>query len=45
LQFKLADDTLPAGSTRGVSNVLTEEQAVVRLSSGVLLAIHQPAAV
>ena len=45
LQFKLADDILPAGSTRGVSNVLTEERAVVRLSSGVLLAIHQPAAV
>ena len=45
LQFKLADDILPVGSTRGVSNVLTEERAVVRLSSGVLLAIHQPAAV
>lgn len=45
LQFKLADDILPAGSTRGISNVLTEERAVVRLSSGVLLAIHQPAAV
>lgn len=44
LEFPLVDEVLLASSTRGVSNVLTAERAVVRLRSGVLLAIHQPAA-
>ena len=42
LEFPLVDEVLLASSTRGVSNVLAEEQAVVRLNGGVLLAIHQP---
>lgn len=43
LEFPLVNEVLLASSTRGVSNVLVTDQAVVRLDSGVLLAIHQPA--
>ena len=45
LEFPLEDDVLLASSTRGVSNVLAQDRAVVRLRSGVLLAIHQPGSV
>ena len=44
LEFPLVNEVLLASSTRGVSNVLAQEQAVVRLNAGVLLAIHQPGA-
>ncbi len=39
LQYPLRGETLLPGSTRGVSNVLTEPKARVSLSSGVLLAV------
>ena len=40
LRFPLTDGELPAGSSRGVSNVFTEPIAHVRRSAGVLLAIQ-----
>jgi thiamine pyrophosphokinase len=40
LRWPLADEMLPAGSTRGVSNVMTSERAAVHLRGGTLLAIH-----
>jgi thiamine pyrophosphokinase len=41
LEYELADDVLLASSTRGVSNVFTEETVTVRVRNGVVLAIHQ----
>lgn len=40
LEYPLSDDTLVMGSSRGVSNVLTQEQVTVHLRSGFLLCIH-----
>jgi thiamine pyrophosphokinase len=40
LYYPLREETLRFGRPRGVSNVLTEERAVVRLERGVLLVIH-----
>jgi thiamine pyrophosphokinase len=40
LEYALAGETLDAGSTRGVSNVFTATEAVVRVASGALLAIR-----
>ena len=39
LRWELNGETLHAGSTRGVSNVLLRTEIMVRLSSGVLLAV------
>ena len=38
-QYPLRDASLPFGSSRGISNVLTEEMGTVRLEQGVLLCI------
>lgn len=40
LRWELADEDLPAGSTRGVSNEMTGPRVTIRLTSGTLLAIH-----
>ncbi|MDX1689779.1 MAG: thiamine diphosphokinase [Acidimicrobiia bacterium] len=40
LRWALDDETLEAGSTRGVSNVLERPEATVSVESGVLIAIH-----
>lgn len=40
LRYALHDDTLALGPARGVSNVLTEARARVRLADGVLLVVH-----
>ena len=40
LQWELHDETLDAGSTRGVSNEMTGAAAVVSVASGTLLAVH-----
>ena len=40
LEYKLCGETLRAGSTRGVSNVLVESAATVTLERGVLLAVQ-----
>ena len=40
LRYPLHDETLWFDHTRGVSNVMLENQAVVEVASGVLLAIH-----
>ena len=42
LQYPLRGETLPSGSSRGVSNVAEARLVRVALDSGVLLAIHQP---
>jgi thiamine pyrophosphokinase len=39
LLYPLAGEDLPAGSTRGVSNEMTGDEATVRVGSGVLLAV------
>jgi thiamine pyrophosphokinase len=39
LLYPLADEDLPAGSSRGVSNEVTEAPATVRLRDGVLVAV------
>jgi thiamine pyrophosphokinase len=39
LAYPLRDETLPMGSTRGISNVLTAETAGIRLDRGQLLCI------
>lgn len=39
LEWPLRDETLPVGSPRGISNVLLEEQAVIRVRQGMLLCI------
>ena len=40
LEYPLSDQTLEPGSTRGVSNVFTEDDARVAIESGLLLAIR-----
>ena len=40
LRWALSDDTLPFGSTRGVSNVMLGAQATVSVAGGTLLAIQ-----
>lgn len=40
LRWPLADDSLEAGSTRGISNVFDAAEATVSVSGGVLLAIR-----
>ncbi|MFA9446453.1 thiamine diphosphokinase [Egicoccus sp. AB-alg6-2] len=40
LRFALADETLPAGSTRGISNQFTTDRATVSVRAGVLLAVQ-----
>lgn len=40
LEYPLRDGTLSFGAARGVSNVLTAAQAIVRVGSGFLLAVH-----
>jgi thiamine pyrophosphokinase len=44
LEYPLHDEDLPLGSTRGISNVLLENKAQVKLRKGILLVvvIHQP---
>jgi len=41
LRWKLSDDALPAGSTRGVSNVIEATPASVSVESGTLLVVHE----
>jgi thiamine pyrophosphokinase len=43
LRYPLNDDELRAGSSRGVSNELTEERAAVTVTTGTLLAIQPDA--
>jgi thiamine pyrophosphokinase len=43
LQYPLRDEALPAGSTRGLSNVIERAGAEVTLRSGSLLVIESPA--
>lgn len=43
LRWRLDGDDIAHGSTRGVSNEMTEPQASVSLGAGTLLAIHQGA--
>ena len=43
LRYPLRDERLPAGTTRGVSNVFVDETATVSIRSGVLLAIQPEA--
>jgi thiamine pyrophosphokinase len=40
LYYPLQGETLHFGKPRGISNVLTEEQAEVSLEQGLLLVIH-----
>ncbi|HSB88650.1 MAG TPA: thiamine diphosphokinase [Anaerolineales bacterium] len=40
LHYPLAGETLAFGSTRGVSNVLEDDQATVSLGSGSLIVVH-----
>jgi thiamine pyrophosphokinase len=40
LRFPLADETLPLGASRGLSNELLEQRAVVTVRRGRLLVIH-----
>jgi thiamine pyrophosphokinase len=42
LAYPLADDSLDAGSTRGVSNVFVGGEATVSVARGVLLAVRPP---
>ncbi len=39
LDYPLTDEDIPAGSTRGISNVLTQSQARIDLKEGLLLCI------
>lgn len=41
LYYPLDNDTLHYGSTRGISNVMTQETASVEVKKGVLIAIHR----
>ena len=42
LAYPLHDETLPAGPSRGLSNVLTNRNASLSLREGFLLAVHTP---
>ncbi len=39
LEYPLKDEDLPPGSTRGISNVLLENQAQIKLDEGLLLCV------
>ena len=39
LEWPLHDETLPLGTTRGISNVLLGEQAYIRVREGTLLCV------
>ncbi len=41
LHWQLADETLPAGSTRGLSNTIETPPAWVRVDDGTLLVLHE----
>lgn len=41
LRWPLAYETLPAGSTRGISNEMLDDRAAISLQDGVLLALHE----
>lgn len=41
LEYKLSNLTLPFGTTRGISNVLTTNKAEISLKKGVLIVVHQ----
>jgi len=43
LEYPLRDEVLTAGSSRGLSNVIVAKPATVRLRSGTLLVVEQPA--
>ena len=40
LDYPLRDETLPAGTSRGVSNVFAGTEAVVSVARGCLIAVH-----
>ncbi len=40
LRWSLQNFSLPFGSTRGMSNIMTENEAFISLESGILLVIH-----
>jgi thiamine pyrophosphokinase len=40
LEYQLVDDSLDLGSPRGVSNVLSEDHAMIHLTTGLLLCLH-----
>jgi thiamine pyrophosphokinase len=42
LEYPLMDETLPFGSSRGVSNVVTSENPSVEIAAGVLLCVLSP---
>lgn len=41
LRYGLNDETLPPGSTRGISNVFVQDVATIRWATGKLLIVHQ----
>lgn len=41
LRWELRDDALPAGSTRGISNVIESSPATVSVELGTLLVVHE----
>ncbi|MEA3503488.1 MAG: hypothetical protein U9R47_11975, partial [Actinomycetota bacterium] len=41
LRWRLLDDALPAGSTRGISNVIESTPVTVSIESGTLLVVHE----
>ncbi len=43
LRWRLFDDVLPAGSTRGISNVIEATPASVSVGTGTLLVVHERA--
>jgi thiamine pyrophosphokinase len=43
LRWTLDGDLLVPGSTRGMSNEMTGDAAVVRVGGGTLLVVHEPA--
>ena len=43
LRWRLHDETLAAGSTRGVSNVMDSPEATIAVTAGTLLIIHERA--
>ena len=40
LQFSLKKETLPVGTTRGISNVFTQNMVTVTLKAGLLMIVH-----
>jgi len=41
LRWNLAAETLPAGSTRGISNIVMADPATITVGGGVLLVVHE----